>query len=224
MDSTIEELRRGSETLDINKHLSDLGSDKYEWCGPATDLLAQLTIKALQIQVSVKSQLWPGAPHVLSRRLTEIRATLKEIGIDIEFKSDVGREKRREIIVTKIASPASPASPEAKSEENDAQNQADGGDATKEGDATSVSKDQIASLKSTKNRAQITSDNDKGDGRDARDATLGNNVSTYKCRHCDKVTLNEAEHWKHTVTKHPGKSGYPIIEDSKKSLSKEVIQ
>ena len=109
MESIIDDFNRGLESVDSAKHFESLGDDKYEWRGPATDLLTQLTIKALQMSVSVKSSLWPGAPHILSRRLTEIRTMLKEIGITIEFKSDVGREKKREIIVTKVASPASPA-------------------------------------------------------------------------------------------------------------------
>jgi hypothetical protein len=164
MEGTIEETEKGYDTVDIRNHVKRLANNRYEWRGPATELLTQLTIKALQISVSVKSKLWPGAPHILSRRLTEIRATLKEIGIEIEFERDVGRYKKREIIVTKIPSPASPASPD----ENHTQKDGNNGDATKTGYSTSVSNKQVASLKIIENRAQ----NSDGDGRDARDTTL----------------------------------------------------
>jgi hypothetical protein len=221
MEATIDDYRKGTGTLDINQHFKDLGNNRYEWKGPATDLLTQLTIKALQIQVSVKSKLWPGAPHILSRRLTEIRATLKEIGVDVEFKSDVGREKRRGIIVTKVASLAPPASPEAKNEQNDAQSQVDEGDATKMGDVTSVSKGQVASLKLTENRAQITSDNDKGDGRDGRDATWGTNVSVspVKLRHSTYWVV-EAGKWFCHNCKAKGDRSYMTKETSCKGVQK----
>ncbi|MFZ0893158.1 MAG: hypothetical protein WAZ77_01530, partial [Candidatus Nitrosopolaris sp.] len=51
-------------------------------------------------------------PHILSRRLREVRATLEEIGIEIEFEHDIGTNKTRGVNVTKVASLASLASPE----------------------------------------------------------------------------------------------------------------
>ncbi len=192
MEDTIEDVEKGYETVDIQKHfeyLTLVNEGKYQWKGSATELLRQLTIKALNIGVSTKAvEFWPGAPHVLSRRLTEVRATLKEIGISIEFENDVGREKKREIIVTKIASPASPTSPD----ENHAQNEAKSGDPTNEGDASSVSGQQVASLKKPENRAQ----NQPGGARDARDAILGNNFShtAFTCKLCDLKTSSRFDY------------------------------
>jgi hypothetical protein len=39
-------------------------------------------------------------------------------------------------------------------------------------------------------------------------------IRAYKCRLCSNRTFKEEEHWKHTVNKHPRKSGYPQIEDT----------
>jgi hypothetical protein len=37
---------------------------------------------------------------------------------------------------------------------------------------------------------------------------------TYTCRYCTHMTFNEADHWTHTVNRHKGKTGHPIIGDS----------
>lgn len=171
MEGLIDDYQRGRTTIDSQKHFDEYikpEENTWTWRGSPTDLLRQLTIQALNMGVNTKNKMWPGAPHVLSRRLTEVRATLKEIGIDIGFKTDVGREKRREINIVKIASPASPASPS----KNPAQKGGKSGDATKEGDATSVSGKQVASLKMVKNEHE----NEGRDARDARDATFANNI------------------------------------------------
>ena len=39
-------------------------------------------------------------------------------------------------------------------------------------------------------------------------------AKTYTCRYCNNMTIKEAEHWKHTINRHPGKTGHPIIGDS----------
>lgn len=167
MESMVEDVQKGFDTVDIRKHFNfeNPEADGYRWKGPATDLLKELTIKALNIGVSTKSKLWPGAPHILSRRLTEVRATLKEIGIEIQFDRE---NKKREITVTKIVSPASPASPD----ENHAQNQAESGDTTKGSDATSVSKKQVAPLQMGENKHE----NKASDASDASDATFDANI------------------------------------------------
>ena len=36
---------------------------------------------------------------------------------------------------------------------------------------------------------------------------------TYTCRYCTNITFNEADHWTHTVNRHKGKTGHPIIGD-----------
>ncbi len=135
MEETIEDKKRGYDTIDIRKHMVLEETDKYVWSGPAAELLTQLSIRALNMGVSIKSKLWPGAPHILSRRLAEVRATLREIGIEIEFLKDVGINKTRQIKVSKVASPASPASQDG----NRVQISNGMGDAIKGGDPSGVS-------------------------------------------------------------------------------------
>ena len=43
------------------------------------------------------------------------------------------------------------------------------------------------------------------------DSKVPTYAKTYTCRYCNNMTLNEADHWTHTVIKHKGKTGHPII-------------
>jgi hypothetical protein len=151
MEEYIHDYNKDVVSVDMKNHfLFQKERNNYTWHGAASELLTQLTIKAMNMAVSTKTRVWPGAPHVLSRRLREVRATLKEIGIEVEFEKDIGSNKTRGVKVTKIPSLPSLASPA----ENRAQIASDTGDAIIQRDGNSVSSDEVASpkivLKNTK--------------------------------------------------------------------------
>jgi hypothetical protein len=54
-------------------------SDKKKWNGTASDLLAELEFLANELTIDTRDELWPKAPHALSRRLTEMEGHLKNL-------------------------------------------------------------------------------------------------------------------------------------------------
>jgi DNA adenine methylase len=88
----------------------------------------------------------------------------------------------------------------ASPEQNHAQNEAKSGDPTQEGDASSVSGQQVASLKKPESRAQ----NQGGDARGARDAILGTNFShtAFTCKLCDLKTSSRFDYRWHVEKLH----------------------
>jgi hypothetical protein len=56
-----------------------LMDDKQEWIGSATDLLANME----RLAATMKVKAWPKGPHILIRRLNEVKATLEDVGIFI---------------------------------------------------------------------------------------------------------------------------------------------
>jgi hypothetical protein len=61
-----------------------------EWSGTPTELLAELEDAGEDAHLfrrrsngRVDAKGWPGAPHILSRRLNEIRSNLTELGIEV---------------------------------------------------------------------------------------------------------------------------------------------
>jgi hypothetical protein len=54
-------------------------SDKKKWNGTASDLLAELEFLASELTIDTRDELWPKAPHALSRRLTEMEGHLKNL-------------------------------------------------------------------------------------------------------------------------------------------------
>ena len=61
-----------------------LMEDRQEWEGTATNLLNDL--EPLKINTSYK--LWPKSANSLSRRITEVKTNLREIGIIIKYDKD----------------------------------------------------------------------------------------------------------------------------------------
>lgn len=81
-----------------------LVKDRPEWRGSPTMLLRALEQAGLSCgllrssptgQISTKG--WPGAPHILTRRLNEVRSSLADLGIEIVD----ARSGEREIVITK---------------------------------------------------------------------------------------------------------------------------
>ena len=154
------------------------------WTGSPNQLLGVLKpIAADEMKIDVyKDELWPKAPHILSRRLDQVKSTLRGVGISIN-KSQNTKTKLRTIQIVKsggvlsleggkVATPATPATPS----DFHAQVTSDIGDAT--GDATDKrdATEKVATPKSDENHAQNT----EGDARDARDATISNSTGKEK--------------------------------------------
>ena len=59
-------------------------SDKSTWVGTPSNLLKQLKLVANKEDIDTRQELLPKAPHMLTRRLNEVRANLMELGIRIE--------------------------------------------------------------------------------------------------------------------------------------------
>jgi hypothetical protein len=57
--------------------------DAYE--GSPSDLLEELTQMAELLKVKTTTKSWPGAPHILTRRLKELKSNLQDEGIDIDM-------------------------------------------------------------------------------------------------------------------------------------------
>ncbi len=60
--------------------LEFMRSRKY-WYGTSTELLEQLEAMADRLKIRLYGNLWPKAPHALSRRLNEVRPNLEERGL-----------------------------------------------------------------------------------------------------------------------------------------------
>ena len=61
----------------------------------------------------------------------------------------------------------------------------------------------------------VTSVTECNGGNDTlHDSMEADKRRSYTCRYCNNMTFNEADHWKHTINRHPGKTGHPIIGDS----------
>jgi hypothetical protein len=70
-----------------------------DWIGNSTYLLSELEYDAEALKINTKSKSWPKVPHILSRRLNEVKTNLKQVGIEIELGHD---GKQRIIKIRKI--------------------------------------------------------------------------------------------------------------------------
>jgi len=64
--------------------LAALMERRGEWEGTATQLLDELEKVAREQRISTDAKGWPGAPHVLTRRLKEVQPNLAAAGIDVQ--------------------------------------------------------------------------------------------------------------------------------------------
>jgi hypothetical protein len=135
------------------------GEDKV-WTGTATSLLSELEDIALELKINVNGKYWPKAPNHLSRRLNDVAATLREVGVEVEW-SKANHGKSRIITIRKVSSPSSPSSPTP----SHAQNSSDKGD--DKGDDIPVDS-MVSSPQSDQNCAQLK----EGDDTDDKDDTF----------------------------------------------------
>jgi hypothetical protein len=73
-----EEVIEGSPVATIPVKFME---SRHEWEGTATMLLNELESTADNLGMEIQNRLWPKAPHVLTRRLNEIRTNLRAVGI-----------------------------------------------------------------------------------------------------------------------------------------------
>lgn len=62
-----------------------------EWKGSPAELLHTLNAEAAQLNISTKMKSWPKAPHILTRRVNELKTNLIAGGIDVETNGHNGR-------------------------------------------------------------------------------------------------------------------------------------
>ncbi len=167
--------------------------DRNEWIGSATQLLSDMETLAGIMRVNTKSRAWPKGPNILIRRLNEVKATFEEVGIFVTRGLDA-KTKLRTVEIRKTPLP----SLLSYTDQNRAQITSDFGNDTLH--------DSIVSLS---NHEGNNGSNDRNDI--LHNSKVSTNGKTYSCRNCSNITFNEADHWKHTVNKHAGKTGYPII-------------
>jgi len=70
----------------IGQTIMDFMIDKAEWRGTASDLLTELEAVAESKKINTRVKGWPKAPNSLTRRLNEIKSSLKDLGIDIDVE------------------------------------------------------------------------------------------------------------------------------------------
>jgi len=132
-----------------------------EWIGTPTTLLADLEYTAELLKINTKTRVWPKAPNVLSRRLNELKPSLRDIALEIEFLRSGDAERTRLVKVCKI--PSEPSEP-SKSQKH-AQKQTKIMEDTLDDEKRII---QVSSEKNIQNRAQI----DASDDMDDMDDTL----------------------------------------------------
>jgi hypothetical protein len=90
------------------------------WNGTATELLGELEPSAINLKINLqREKLWPKAPHILSRRITEVKTNLSQVGIRIDETKDP-KTRLKMIHIRAVASEASEALETSKSWSNEA--------------------------------------------------------------------------------------------------------
>jgi len=76
----------------VGTALLALMRNKSGWDGLISELLSKLEDLCEGLGIDRRSRFWPGAPHILTRRVKELEATLAGVGISVELKrSNRGR-------------------------------------------------------------------------------------------------------------------------------------
>ncbi len=131
------------------------------WSGTATLLLSDLEEEAAKLKIDIlKDKSWPKAPHILSRRLNEIKPNLEELSIFMHTTQDP-KTRLRTIVLCKVGLEALEASESSDSHSK----QASFADATT--NATNTNQE-VTSDKDTQDHAQ----NQIPNGANASSATL----------------------------------------------------
>ncbi len=211
------------------------------WKGTMTQLLEELNTVAsnLHINTTFQNRSWPKAPNSLSRRINEVKANLREVGIIIE-KGFTDQTKRSKVVkIWRISSEPSEPSNGSAAGQNQAQISSDissyiSDDIIKNADDIPFDNNEIPSDDNAENYAQISSDTkDSNDTDDADDifqvsqdhGVLANNNDEdsyrkiFKCFYCDDCFEGNdgndcnIKRVKHREESHPDSPNYPNPED-----------
>jgi hypothetical protein len=130
-----------------------------EWIATPTILLSILEEVAELLKINVKSKGWPKAPNSLSRKLNELKPSLRDIGLEIEFTKSPDASRTRLVKICKISSEPS----EPSETQNQARNEAKTLDDTMDDNTDEIKSIQIPSKKYNQNYAQIHASDDMDD-------------------------------------------------------------
>lgn len=170
---------QNAEVLDghpVAAAIMSLMEDQQAWDGEPSELLKQLESIAERERIDTRAKGWPGAAHVLTRRLKEVRSNLQEAGIDLEErrtgKKRGIRLKRLENSVTSVTS----VTQMDNSLENNSIPRDVCGDASKDAMAVSSPETKVASPVACRSKSiENSSKRLPSDANDANDATIQNN-------------------------------------------------
>lgn len=68
---------------------------RQEWSGSSTELLTDLELVTAELKIDTQSRSWPKAANVLSRRLNEIKTSLRDVDISIDYIQDPGSRVKK---------------------------------------------------------------------------------------------------------------------------------
>jgi hypothetical protein len=114
---TIESIASNSVAVVIIEFMRD----KLEWTGTATTLHSQLESKAIDLGINTWDKSWPKSPNALSRKLNEVKTSLRKTDISIENYTLDLHTGLKGIKITKTSSASSASSANKKTTENRAQ-------------------------------------------------------------------------------------------------------
>ena len=87
------------------------GREDYYWIGSATELFSALEVVAQELKINTaRNENWPKAPHILIRRLNEIKTNLRQVRVTIE-RPNAPDSHTRLVEIRKVA-PQAPEGPE----------------------------------------------------------------------------------------------------------------
>jgi hypothetical protein len=177
-------------------------NESNKWIGSFSQLLLELEAKAASLNINVKDRSWPKSASYLSRKLNQIKTSLREVGITIDYYKDQ-RTRLKTIEICKVPSVPSET-------QNQARIISDFSDDTNT-DRTAVSFGNNMPFEETKqNRAQNSTLNDTNDTNDTLH-TLQGQYSSYPpiCYYCDYKPDSKDDYEGHVVLGHGHSIAYP---------------
>jgi hypothetical protein len=186
------------ESSPVGTTIIKLMEDKQEWEGTATNLLNDLEPIANELKINTSYKLWPKSANSLSRRVTEVKTNLREIGITIKYDKDT-KTRVKIIKIRKVSF-------ESFEDKNHAQIASDNpNDIDGNPNDISFEDNKISFDKIPQNRAQISSPNDMNDPNDIiRPSHEGQQYHEFECYYCNdfQTTSNVEDYEKHVISKH----------------------
>ena len=130
---------------------------REEWTGSSTELLTDLELVTAGLKIDTNSRSWPKSANVLSRRLNEIKTSLRDVDIAIDYIQHSGSTSKK-INIRKVSSQLSNRPEDQNQAQNSTENTDDITDDT-------LPSSNISSVETRTIRAQnqVTDDTDDTD-------------------------------------------------------------